>query len=58
MLTSSSISVNNLNVTIENGDQIKIETQGEWHGSVPDLINLLQELINEHAKDNIVYASE
>jgi hypothetical protein len=58
MLTSTSISVNNLNLTIENGDQIKIETQGEWQGSVPELIELVQELIEEHARDNIVYASK
>ena len=58
LLTSTSISVNNLNLTIENGDQIKIETQGEWNGTVPELIELVQELINEHAKDNIVYASK
>lgn len=58
MLTSTSISVNNLNLTIEHGDQIKVETQGEWNGSVPELIQLLTELVEEHAKDNIIYASE
>ena len=58
MLTSTSISVNNLSLTLENGDQLKVETHGEWNGTVPELIEILQELINEHAKDNIVHASK
>jgi hypothetical protein len=58
LLSSTSISANNLLLTVENGDQLKVETQGEWNGTVPELIEILQDLINEHAKDNIVHASK
>jgi hypothetical protein len=51
LLTNKSISVNNLNISITNGHALEIETQGPWHGSVEELIELLTELTTEDGED-------
>ena len=46
LLTKHSISVNNLTLTID-GEEIKIQTQGEWVGTPKILLSLFKELLGD-----------
>jgi hypothetical protein len=47
LLTNKSITVNNLNISVTNDHAIELETKGPWQGSIPELLEVLGELIDD-----------
>lgn len=47
LLTTASITVNNLTVTVDSKGGCKIETRGEWEGKITDLIAIATDLTGE-----------
>ena len=48
MLTTSSVTVNNLTVSVDSNGNCEIETKGAWSGSLSDLISIVEQATGLH----------
>jgi hypothetical protein len=46
LLSSVSISVNNLKLSVTNDNLLEIETHGPWQGTAEQFLDILSEIVN------------